>query len=474
MLTYNFTNKGSDSLYEYLYKCIKKDILQGNIKAGEKLPSKRTFAKNLGISIITVENAYEQLVAEGYIYSLPKKGFYVTDFKQAIEIEKKTFPSEIMPLTGGDHSYLADFTSNQTESDLFPFTIWTKTIREVLNDSRIQLMINPPCGGVLFLRNAIAKHLKEFRGMTVLPEQIIIGAGTEYLYGLLIQLLGNNRIYAVENPGYQKIAKIYKSYQVCCEYITMDDAGIDITELEEKKAEIVHVSPSHHYPTGIVMPVSRRYELLGWVSKSENRYIIEDDYDSELRLCGQPIPTLQSIDISDKVIYMNTFTKTLASTARISYMILPKILLNQYYKQLSFYSCTVSNFEQYTLAKFIEEGYFEKHINRLRSYYLSKRNAIIDTIKNNRLNDYVSIIGEEAGVHFLLKINTEKSERSLMDLALAQGIKLSPLSLYYHENKKNVENIYVMNYSSIPIKKIEEIIERLAKCCESGVKGKIC
>lgn len=471
MLTYNFTNIGSDSLYEYLYKCIKNDILQGNIKAGEKLPSKRTFAKNLGISVITVENAYAQLISEGYIYSLPKRGFYVTDFKQAIEIEKKTFAPEVIPLTGGDHGYLADFTSNQTESELFPFTIWTKTIREVLNDSQIQLMTNPPCGGVLSLRKAIAKHLKEFRGMTVLPEQIIIGAGTEYLYGLLIQLLGNHRIYAVENPGYQKIAKIYKSYRVCCEYISMDEAGVDISELEEKKAEIVHISPSHHYPTGIVMPISRRYELLGWASKSENRYIIEDDYDSELRLCGQPIPTLQSIDISDKVIYMNTFTKTLASTARISYMILPKILLNQYYKQLSFYSCTVSNFEQYTLAKFMEEGYFEKHINRLRSYYLNKRNKIIDVIKNNQLNDYVSIIGEEAGVHFLLKIDTAKSEHTLMELASAQGIKLSPLSSYYHDNKKNVENIYVMNYSSILIEKIEEIIERLAKCCESNEKG---
>ena len=173
MLTYNFTNIGSDSLYEYLYKCIKNDILLGSIKAGEKLPSKRSFAKNLGISVITVENAYEQLIAEGYIYSIPKKGFYVTDFKQVIEIEKKTFVKEMVPLTGGENAYLADFTSNQTESELFPFTIWTRTIREVLNENQMQLMINPPCGGVFFLREAIAKHLKEFRGMAVLPEQII-------------------------------------------------------------------------------------------------------------------------------------------------------------------------------------------------------------------------------------------------------------------------------------------------------------
>lgn len=467
MLTYNFTNIGSDSLYEYLYKCIKNDILQGTLKAGEKLPSKRTFAKNLGISVITVENAYEQLIAEGYIYSIPKRGFYVTDFKQVVEIEKKSFAPEVIPLTGGDSGYLADFTSNQTESELFPFTIWAKMIREVINDSQIQLMINPPCGGILPLRQTIAKYLKEFRNMTVLPEQIIIGAGTEYLYGLLIQLFGNERIYAVENPGYQKIAKIYNSYQVHCEYVSMDKEGVEITELEEKGAEIVHISPSHHYPTGIVMPISRRYELLGWAAKSENRYIIEDDYDSELRLSGQPIPTLQSIDVSDKVIYMNTFTKTLASTARISYMVLPKILLNQFYQKLSFYSCTVSNFEQYTLAKFIEEGYFEKHINRLRNYYNNKRNKIVEAIQNSRLNRYVAISGEEAGVHFLLNIDTPNSEHTVMELAAAQGIKLSPLSSYYHGDKKNAENVYVMNYSSIPSERIGEIIERLAKCCES-------
>lgn len=467
MLTYNFTNIGSDSLYEYLYKCIKNDILQGTLKVGEKLPSKRTFAKNLGISVITVENAYEQLIAEGYIYSIPKRGFYVTDFKRVMEIEKKTFAPEVIPLTGGNHGYLADFTSNQTESDLFPFTIWTKVVREVLNDSQIQLMINPPCGGVLSLRQAIAKYLKGFRNMTVLPEQIIVGAGTEYLYGMLIQLFGNERIYAVENPGYQKIAKIYHSYQVHCEYISMDEAGVEIEELENKKAEIIHISPSHHYPTGLVMPISRRYELLGWAAKSENRYIIEDDYDSELRLSGQPIPTLQSIDVSDKVIYMNTFTKTLASTARISYMVLPKKLLNQFYQKLSFYSCTVSNFEQYTLAKFIEEGYFEKHINRIRNHYHGKRNKIIEAIQNSRLNKYSSISGEEAGVHFLLKINTEKSEHTLMELAATQGIKLSPLSSYYYDSKENVGNIYVMNYSSIPTDKIREIIERLAKCCEA-------
>ena len=464
MITYNFTNIGSDSLYEYLYKCIKNDILQGNIIPGEKLPSKRSFAKNLGISVITVENAYDQLVAEGYIYSMPKRGFYVTDFKKAIEIEKKNITKEMVPLTSGDSGYLADFSSNQTQSELFPFTIWKKMVREVLNENQMQLMTNPPCGGILYLREAIATYLKEFRGMTVLPEQIIIGAGTEYLYGLLIQLFGKDKIYAVENPGYRKIPQIYKSHQVQCEYISMDDDGVNVSELEEKKADILHITPSHHYPTGIVMPISRRYELLSWASKGENRYIIEDDYDSELRLSGQPIPTLQSIDVSDKVIYMNTFTKTLSSTVRISYMVLPGHLLDQFYKKLSFYSCTVSNFEQYTLAKFIQEGYFEKHINRLRNYYHSKRDALLNAIQNSRLNDHVTISGEEAGVHFLMKIKSSRKEDKLIQTTLSQGIKLAPLSEYYHVSEEAPENVYVMNYSSINDNDIDEIIQKLSRC----------
>lgn len=464
MITYTFTNTGSDSLYEYLYKCIKNDILQGNIRAGEKLPSKRTFAKNLGISVITVENAYEQLIAEGYIYSIPKKGFYVTDLKKEIETEKKTVTREIVPITGGESGYFADFTSNQTQSELFPFTVWTRMIREVLGENQIQLMTNPPCGGIYPLREAITKYLKEFRGMTVQPEQIIIGAGTEYLYGLLIQLLGADKIYAVENPGYRKIAKIYRSWRVACEYIDMDEEGVQIEELQRKQVDILHISPSHHYPTGIVMPVSRRYELLGWAAKSGSHYIIEDDYDSELRLGGQPIPTLQSIDVSDRVIYMNTFTKTLASTVRISYMILPQSLLEQFYERLSFYSCSVSNFEQYTLGKFIEEGFFEKHINRLRNHYHKKRDTLLTAIRNSRLGDHVCISGEEAGVHFLMEIQTEKEEEEFLGAAQAQGIRLSPLSAHYHDQETDRRNVYVMNYSSVQTEDAEEIVRRLERC----------
>ena len=275
-------------------------------------------------------------------------------------------------------------------------------------------------------------------------------------------------IETIKIKWYQKIANIYRCNNVECLHIPLDEEGIDPDLLARSNADILHISPSHHYPTGIVLPISSRYELLGWASKNENHYIIEDDYDSELRLSGQPIPTLQSIDVSDKVIYMNTFTNTLSSTVRISYMVLPGQLLDEFYKKLSFYSCTVSNFEQYTLAKFIQEGYFEKHINRLRNYYHSKRDTLITAIRSSRLNESVTISGEEAGVHFLMEINTSQPEETLIQSALTQGIRLSPLSAYYHIPQEAPDNVYIMNYSSIEIDNIKEIIQKLSQCIYSN------
>ena len=450
MLTYNLTATGSDSLYESLYKCIKNDILQGKLCAGEKLPSKRSFAKNLGISVITVENAYGQLSDEGYIYSMPKRGFYVSDI-------------DLVAARGINMKGISKSADRN---------IWSKTVRSVLNDNQIQLMINSPCAGILPLRNAIAHYLRDFRGMQVFSHQIIIGAGTEYLYGLLIQLLGKDLIYGVENPGYHKIGKICKSMGVTYRHVDLDESGVSIHELEEKKIDIIHTSPSHHFPTGLVMPVSRRYELLGWAAKEKERYIIEDDYDSELRLSGKPFPTLQSIDISGKVIYTNTFTKTLASTVRISYMVLPEDLAKRFYSELSFYSCTVSNFEQYTLAQFMENGSFEKHINRLRNYYQNKRDAILKELKSGSSGKYITIQEEEAGVHFLMHIQSDCTEAEIVEKAKAGGVKLDPLSRYYIKNTEKheqngqenpYENTYVMNYSSVNMENIKKVVQVLSE-----------
>lgn len=462
MLTYSFSDLGSDSLYEHLYKCIKNDILQGNLSPGDKLPSKRSFASNLNISTITIENAYAQLAAEGYIYSIPKKGYFISDINNPLALTSNKNAEDSVTIT--KKSYFADFTSNQTSPENFPFSIWTRLMRETIAENCNELMRNPPSGGIMELRMAIAEHLKEFRGMAVSPDQIIIGAGTEYLYGLIIQLLGHDKTYAIEDPGYKKIAQIYSSNRVTYRYIPLDKNGPIISSLEESGADIVHISPSHHYPTGIVTPISRRYELLGWASKSDSRYIIEDDYDCEFRLMGKPIPSLQSIDVMEKVIYINTFTKSLASTIRIGYMVLPKHLVDQFYERLYFYSCTVSNFEQYTLAKFIKCSYFEKHINRMRNFYRNQRDLLLSNIKNSPLSSMITITEEDSGLHFLMHINTTLSEETILKHAEQEGLRISFLSQYYHAGLPEKDNTLVMNYSGFNQTDMKEAIARLCKC----------
>lgn len=459
MLTYSFENLGREPIYEYLYKCIKSDILHHVIPAGTRLPSKRSFASNLNISTITVENAYAQLLAEGYIYSIPKKGYYVCEISPEISNTIKSTPQPQRTVT--NPSYFSDFVHTQTNPDNFPFTTWAKLMREIITEKSQELMTNPPCGGIPELREAIAGHLLQFRGMQVSPEQIIIGAGTEYLYGLIIQLLGHNNVFAVEDPGYQKIANIYRCNNVECLHIPLDEEGIDPDLLARSNADILHISPSHHYPTGIITPVSRRYELLAWALKSDSRYIIEDDYDSEFRLMGKPIPSMQSMDFSGKVIYINTFTKSLSSTIRISYMILPEHLLKKYYDTLSFYACTVSNFEQYTLAKFIQEGYFEKHINRMRNIYKNTRNVLLDSIKKSPLSSICSISEEDSGLHFLLKIDTALSDSYLIEKGKAYGLRLFFLSQYYYLPDDASSHTLVINYSGMDTGHAREYVKKL-------------
>ena len=459
MLTYSFENRGSDSLYEYLYKQIKADIVNGTLSPDEKLPSKRALAKHLSISTITVENAYSQLTAEGYLYSVPKSGFFVSDIAsyRPLSAKKKLKP---LPSPTDGRDYWADYVNNSTSTDTFPFATWTKLLRETMSEYANRLMVRSPSGGIFELRNAIADYLYQFRAMSVEPQQIIIGAGTEYLYGLIIQLLGRDKVYAVENPGYQKITKIYQANEVNCVPVSLDSQGVRIDELYSGDADILHISPAHHFPTGIVTPISRRYEILTWASKGD-RYIIEDDYDSEFRLSGKPIPSLQSIDDSEKVIYINTFSKSLTSTIRISYMVLPKALITRYKEQLGFYSCTVSNFEQYTLAKFIENGHLEKHINRMRTYYRSLRNSILTCIKNQPGFSKTTILEEDAGLHFLLRVHTKLSDEELIRKAAALGIHISCLSSYYIFPQAKDSHTIIINYSGIHSRDIEESVRQL-------------
>ena len=459
MLTYTFDKATGISLYEQLYRHIKEDILSGQLAAGEKLPSKRMLAGHLEVSVITVKNAYEQLIAEGYIYSVEKRGYFVSAVQQPLSHGG----SAALPRAVREQAYELDLVTNSISAEYFPFTVWTKLMRRTILDRDTGLLQPTPFHGALELRRAIADNLQQFRGMTVDPEQIVIGAGTEVLYHLLIQLLGRDRIYAVEDPGYGKIGRIYESNRVELRRITLDDAGLSASSLRQSGADVVHISPSHHYPTGIVMPIARRQELLRWADEGEGRYILEDDYDSEFRFVGRPIPTMFSTDRHERVIYLNTFSKTIAPSIRISYMILPPHLMAEYRSRLSFYACTVSSFEQYTLAAFMAQGRYEQHINRMRNRYRQKRDAVIEAIRTGPLAGKVEIMEQDAGLHFLLRLDTSRSDEDLRRTAAEKGIRLAFLSDYYYCRAAAPEHVLVVNYSGIELEALKKGLDRLAE-----------
>lgn len=455
MLTY-VLKENSDPLYEQLYRALKRDILRGRLASGQKLPSKRTFAGNLGVSTITVQNAYEQLMSEGYVIAKPRQGFYVADLviTQALQPDKKRMQpialQETTPFSG------IDLSDARMDPSHFPFSVWAKLLREALSHRKEALMTASQTGGVRELREAIAEHLASFCAMPVDPDQIIVGAGTEYLYGLLVQLLGKEKIYCVENPGYRKPVLIYRRFGCTCRFAAMDAQGISMRDVRRTRADVVQLSPNHHFPTGRTMPAERRYEMLAWAAEKPGRLIVEDDYDSEFRPSGKPLPTLFSMASHGKVIYMNTFSKSLTPTIRISYMVLPPDLAQQFYEELSFYACTVSNFEQYTLAAFIRRGYFEKHINRMRLFYRRRRQQILEAFAASSLSQHSEILENESGLHFLLQVHTSLSDRALQEKLHKKGVRMVPVSSYDLTSKQRDSHLFLIQYANLLPKKASE------------------
>ena len=450
MLTYELKKSPGVPLYEALYRHIRADILSGALKPGQKLPSKRALAQNLEVSKITVEGAYGQLLSEGYIRAQEKVGYFVEDIPRAF------IPVDDTRIPASDNAarHLLDLTGSGTEK--FPFSVWSRLQREVMLDYGEKLLLPLPNQGIAPLRQAIAAHLQAFRAMHVDPENILIGAGTDFLYNLLIQLLGRDKLYAAEDPGYGKIRKIYASGGVSCISVPMDREGVLPDALGQ--AQVLHLSPAHHFPTGLVTSVPRRLELLDWAQRCDG-YIIEDDYDSEFRFDAHPKPTMQSLDHSGRVIDMNTFSKSLAPSIHISYMVLPPELMARFRQELGFYSCTVSSFEQYTLARFLSRGYFEKHINRMRKYYKNRRNQVVCALNNCSFADRITIREEDAGLHFLLKVETDLTDRQLVSLCEAKGIRLHALSSYYHlPIPSEDQHCLVINYAGINLDDLARVL----------------
>ena len=456
MLTYSL-DKNKGHLSKELYKALKRDIEEGNLKRGEKLPSKRAFARNCSVSTITVQNAYDQLVSEGYITAYEKKGYFVSD-----GVGKKRAAVSFVVKEEEEKAKmdLPDLSNNRVREDNFPFSIWSRLMRKTMAEKQKQLLSPMATEGVYELRKAISHHLSSFRGMAVSPSQVLVGAGTEYLYSLIIQLLGRDKTYAIEDPGYMKLERIYESNGVKSTRVQLDEKGLSLELLEDSGADIAHISPNHHYPTGITMPLDRRYEILSWAAGKEDRYILEDDYDSEFRVSRNPFPTLYTLDGSGSVIYMNTFSKSLASTVRISYMVLPFDLSERFKEKLSFYSSTVSSFEQYTLASFILDGYFEKHINRMRLFYIRQRKAILSLIYSSPMKDRCSVIENDSGLHFILRLHTTLSDEKVKEILKEEGIKISALSDFSHFS--SISHDFIISYSNLDLEIFKKALSILS------------
>ncbi|WP_088013493.1 PLP-dependent aminotransferase family protein [Gottfriedia acidiceleris] len=455
-LTPNLIMETNLPLYVQLYEYIKAEIRSGKIPPMTKLPAKRKLAIYLEVSKNTVESAYEQLLAEGYIESVSRKGYFVCEIEQLILTEKKR--EVVKEVSYGEPVFKYDFTQTGVDAKTFPFSVYRKISNEVWQLENKELLLLGHPQGEYSLREEIAKYLYESRGVRCSASQIVIGAGTQFLIRILFQLL-KGKHFAVENPGYHRKLVVFEKGEENVEMIPLDEEGICIADLEACNANVMFVTPSHQFPCGMIMPIKRRMQLLQWAQGEYGRYVIEDDYDSEFRYTGKPIPALQGLDTEGNVIYMGTFSKSLLPSLRMSYMVLPKQLIELYQSQYLFYTQSVSRIDQEIIRRFLNEGHWEKHIHKMRVVYRKKRDALISALEKYFTNK-VEVIGEDSGLHILLKVHNGMLEEELIKRAAEKNIKVYPVSMYYCEGT-NPKNTVLLGFAILSQSEIEEAIRLL-------------
>ncbi len=425
--------RGTVPMYEQIYRFIKEEIRRGHLTAGSRLPSTRILAENLKVSRSTTQMAYDQLLSEGYIESRPYRGYYVAQIEELVEVREiagGSFVPEQKEETGG---IAVDFSPRGIDLDRFPFAVWRKISRNILVNDNKALFSNGDPQGEYALRQAIGSYLHSARGVCCRPDQIIIGAGSEYLLMLLSLILGKDRVIAMEDPTYKQAYRVFCSQGYPVRPIAMDKNGMKASALASgpgRDADTVYVMPSHQYPMGTVMSVRRRQELLSWAYEREGRYLIEDDYDSEFRYRGKPVPALQGMDQNGRVIYIGTFSKSIAPAIRTGFLVLPERLMKRYRERAGFFSGTVNRLDQNILYQFLTEGHYERHLNRMRAVYKSKHDLLLGGLRDFE-RDF-SIGGEYAGLHVLLTDRSGRhTEEELERTAREQGVRVYGLSGYF-------------------------------------------
>ena len=457
-------------IYEQIYEFIKNEIKSGHILTSTKLPSTRRLSQDLKVSRTTVVNAYEQLLAEGYLKSKAGSGYIVNKLddmdilKKYSGLEKRTdyIPAK-KKTKGKENKNLIDFSPTKIDLRSFPYASWRSIARKVFSNDRADVFTAGDNQGEYGLRCEIATYLHTARRVVCTPQNIIVGAGSEYLVLLLGLLLGSRYI-ALENPGYIKARQIFESMAWNISSIDMDDEGMDINKLKRSRADICYLMPANQYPTGVIMPINRRRELITWCYEKTGRYIIEDDYDSEFRFVGKPIPAMQGLD-PQKVIYIGTFSKSIAPAIRVAYMVLPDKLMEEYESKLDFFSCTVPRSDQDILEIFIREGYFERHLNRMRTNYRAKRDILIESIQKNLSR--ATVFENNSGLHVLMTLE-DLSEKEILDYGVKAGVRFYPISVFYTDENKKKSTVLV-GFASLKAEDIKKGIEDFSKEVERSL-----
>ena len=455
--------KARTPMYEQLYRALAEAIRGGALRSGEKLPSKRALCALLGVSRATVETAYELLRAEGYVEARARSGFYVVQYQLLPAAEardlQEAVPSvsprpELPAAAEKPPQWDLDLSTSAVDVSLFPYASWAKLYKEVVYNSPELLQRGDP-RGEQSLREALARLLSEYRGVRCRPEQLVVGSGLETLLGQLITLFGPEAVYAMEDPGYPAVERILLARGRAVRCVPMDSAGMEAEALEASGATAAYLTPSHQFPLGITMPASRRSRLLHWAASGE-RWIIEDDYDSEFRWGGRPISSMQGMDRHSRVIYTGTFSRSLAPAIRLAYMVLPPTLLERWQDLYGRQQPTVSRYEQTVMARFLDEGFYSRYLRRVGKLYGDRRKALLAALSQIQ---ELEVSGAEGGIHCLLRL-PRLSEAELLNRAAAAGLGLRGLSAYCRQAAPPPSTL-VLGYGGLPTERIRELAERL-------------
>lgn len=464
----NIRLESTTNLYEQIYAYIRDEIRSGSLTRGERIPSSRALAGQLGLSRTTVQLAYDQLLAEGYIETRHGSGSYVCGLENMTDLSSTHAAQALPPATATAPSEntegLLDFSPRDIDMTQFPYPTWRRIMRELMTGDRSDIFTRGDAQGDADLREIIAHYLHLSRGCRCAADQIVIGAGTDYLLLLLTFILGPGRTVAIENPGYSRAYRILQAAGYSPTSAAMDQYGM---RAPADDASLAYVMPARQYPTGIAMPYTRRAELLRWANAAPERYLIEDDYDSLFRYQGKPAPSLQSEDRSGRVIYIGTFSKSIAPAIRVSYMILPQGLLAAYHERASLFASTVPRIDQAILAEFIHGGYYERYLNRMRKHYKVKHDCLTTQLRS--LPDPYTVTGIGAGLHLILHSGKKvadpiEEEERVAALARDAGVIIHPMSHLLLPNiplSTNYQPSWLLGYAALTNEEIVEGTETL-------------